>query len=289
VDLAAADSHSVLTFALTGAAWGRILTELVASGLLTTTFTLLRDFDEAILDLVVATPANLDILAGDYLAAPESFDTPAVAGVPGRAAVAARPGVRRVAAIAAIAARPAVAGPPSLAFISMATITRLHEATEAAPLLALGLLAGLLGPVSTRVVRIDGLSTVRTSTAILAPNLARHLGLTGPLSPDSNPALAVQLRAFVLAAFDALTKIFATSLLTEASLQAEATDAFRYLLGTAAERTAVEKRRIGFIQDKCLWGCICPHCVGQLCVQWLCPVALFRPSCSSILHQCSSG
>jgi hypothetical protein len=83
-DLAAAQLRSVLTGSLTGAAWGRILTEFVASGLLNLQFTKRRELLVAVKAVQINNPGNLALLAADWLAI-ESFDTPAVpAAAPGR-------------------------------------------------------------------------------------------------------------------------------------------------------------------------------------------------------------
>ena len=76
-DLAAAQVRSVLTGSLTGAAWGRVLTEYVASGLLNMQFTKRRELLIAVKDLQINNPGNLALLAADWLAV-EAFDTPAV-------------------------------------------------------------------------------------------------------------------------------------------------------------------------------------------------------------------
>ena len=58
-DLAAAQLRSVLTGSLTGAAWGRILTEFVASGLLNLQFTKRRELLVAVKAVQINNPGNL--------------------------------------------------------------------------------------------------------------------------------------------------------------------------------------------------------------------------------------
>ena len=64
-DLAAAQLRSVLTGSLTGAAWGRILTEFVASGLLNLQFTKRRELLVAVKAVQINNPGNLALLAAD--------------------------------------------------------------------------------------------------------------------------------------------------------------------------------------------------------------------------------
>ena len=150
-DLAAAQLRSVLTGSLTGAAWGRILTEYVASGLLNFQFTKRRELLVAVKAVQINTPNNLAILAADWLAI-ETFDTPAVPAVPGG-----RGRGRGRGAVAAVAAVPVVLGPPNLKFIDLASVSRLLDPLASSPLEAFGILAGMLGPCSTRAVRLDQL------------------------------------------------------------------------------------------------------------------------------------
>ena len=72
---------SVFTFALTGVAFSRILTELAASGLLSAgPFEYQRDADAALCALTVVNPANLAIQLNDFVPL-ESFDQAATAAV----------------------------------------------------------------------------------------------------------------------------------------------------------------------------------------------------------------
>ena len=81
VDLAFFSTHSVLTIAFDGATWGTILTELVASGLLATSFSSAPTLRESLFNLTIANPANL-VLSHTSVALGDPFDTPAVPGVP---------------------------------------------------------------------------------------------------------------------------------------------------------------------------------------------------------------
>ena len=85
-DQAAALAVNALTFRLTDACWSRILTELTAAQIFAKTAHSIDELHDAIRDAVIPTPANLDLIAGDWRNA-EAFALPAGAGA---AAVAAR-------------------------------------------------------------------------------------------------------------------------------------------------------------------------------------------------------
>jgi len=240
-DLAAANAHSVLTGALTGAAWSRILTEYVASGLLTMHFTKRRELLTAVKALQVNTPGNLALLAGDWLAAIEPFDTPPVVGA------AAGRGRGRGAA-AAVVAVPLIPGPAALKFVDLASVARLWDPSAHCPLEAFCILAGMLGPCSTRAIRMDAMSFVVTSAEILRANLTKFLGFGAAGASDG--ALAAQLGPFVITVMDNLTDLFAATDAGEFHLQREALAAFRFYFSSAEERSAVISDRIGFIDDR---------------------------------------
>ena len=113
-DLAAFDNHDPLTSNFVAAAWSRWLTNIVASGFLTSgVFDRARDARAALLALALQSP--LVILASDF----GPFETFDVAGVPGVAAippVAAVPGRRARGgqpAVRAVRAQPGVPGVPA--------------------------------------------------------------------------------------------------------------------------------------------------------------------------------
>ena len=76
-DHLAFQSISMLNFRLTGAAWSRVLTEFVASDLLSKTFSDLRGLRLALGALEISAPASLVLLASD-LDPGEDFDAPVV-------------------------------------------------------------------------------------------------------------------------------------------------------------------------------------------------------------------
>ena len=251
-DLALIRTTSSLTLALTGVFWSRYLSELVDSGLVSTTLTKLRQLDEAMTNLVVTSPSNLVLSAADFLA----VDPYAVAAIPAVLARAAIAGARRsagtparsaVPAVAAVAAVAGAGGDPDQRFLTLASIARLHSDGSPCPLTALSILAGMLGPVGTHAERADELSMVATTAVVLAQNLASYLGLDATSATPG--VLAVNLRDFLLAAYRNLTPVFAAPTPSPAELTSEATDSFRFLLGSADEQTAVEARRLRFVED----------------------------------------
>ena len=99
---------SVLTLSLSAPAWSRILTELVASGLLAVPIASLQVLSEILKNLTVHDKNHL-LISPDDVDAGEPFDTPAVAY---QAAVPVRGrGGGRVAGRAAVPAVPEVPGP----------------------------------------------------------------------------------------------------------------------------------------------------------------------------------
>ena len=75
-DQAAALAVNALTFRLTDACWSRILTELTAAQIFAKTAHSIDELHDAIRDAVIPTPANLDLIAGDWRNA-EAFALPA--------------------------------------------------------------------------------------------------------------------------------------------------------------------------------------------------------------------
>ena len=245
-DLATARLHSALTVAFQAAAWSRWLTELASSGLLAKApFDRLRDSDAAMELLTLANPNQLDILAADYLAT-ETWFSPGTPAVAARRAGGGRP------ARAAVAAGPPGPGPAELAFLELCKIDRLADTSLPCPLLALGRLSGMLGPVSTRAVRIDVLSSVRITAVSLRSYLARALGLDAATAANgaSDPPLALAIFEHVLAAFDALTDVLSPKTINETALRSEALDAFRFVQGSDADRNGIVTRRLRFIEDR---------------------------------------
>ena len=260
--MATARLHSVLTIAFNAAAWSRWLTELAASSLLDKApFERVRDSDAAMELLTLANPNQLDILAADYLAV-ETWLTPGTPAVAGRRAGGGHP------ARAAIPAGPPLPGPSELAFLELCKIDRLADTGLPCPLLALGRLSGMLGPVSTRASRTDVLSSVRITAVSLRSYLARALGLESAAAATaaSDPPLALSIFEHVLAAYDALTDVLSPKTITETALRSEALDAFRFVQGSDSDRNGIVTRRLRFIEDRHPRKYICGPDYGPLCL-----------------------
>lgn len=155
---------SFLEFDLNVAAWNRIIDEYDVSGLAQALqnagATTLEAFDQTTRSLNLVDATNL-ILEMNDVERRELFDTPA-GGAPrgrGRGHAAARVAV--------------VPGPPVLKFLEVCKIPWLEDTDGAvANLWPLAYLAGMLGPVSTRAVRLQAVSTVQLNSALIVQQLA---------------------------------------------------------------------------------------------------------------------
>ena len=231
--LLAFNTRSPLVLAFEGAFWSRILTEYVASGLLSMSFSDLPSFCDALSRLVIGTPANLLVLAPDIRVG-EDFATPGVAAVPGRAARGSRPAVPAVPAI------PATPGPAELEVLSLVTIEALREPGTPSPLLALARLMAVLGGVLTRASRDSPLCLAKMTMALLRPNLERRI--FGAAGGASNAAVAFHLKAFLLEVN--LPPMFASRSAKPNDALKDLSDAIRYSFGTDEDRIAVETARL---------------------------------------------
>jgi hypothetical protein len=241
--LLAFNTRSPLDLAFEGAFWSRILTEYVASGLLSASFSDLPSFCLALSQLGVNTPANLLILAPDIRVG-EEFSTPGVAAVPGRAAAR---GQRR--AVPAIPAVPAAPGPAELEVLNLLTIESLREPGTSSPLLALAKLMAVLGGVLTRASRTPPLCLAKMTMALLRPNLERRI--FGSAGGASDAAVAFHLKTFLLDVN--LPPMFASRSARPADALKDFSDAIRYSFGTDEDRTAVETARLASAN-----GCAAP-------------------------------
>lgn len=260
-DLAIARTRTPLTISFSAGAWSRWLTELVASGILANApYARLRDSDAVLLEMTITTPANLEVLAGDY----SPFEDFASAGTPGVPGVAARPALGRGttvrdgpnqaarAAVAAVAAIPPNPGPPELAFIQSASLVVLNLPGSHAPLQSFCRLVGALGPAGSRAIRDDLTSTVRTTALSLRVHLGKSLGLGSSLAltASNDAALAREMSTSIASAYDALTTDLALNEASEFGLSRELLDAYLFLLGSAADVEAVLTRRLIYIEDR---------------------------------------
>lgn len=227
-----------LQFDLSDAAWTRIFQEYLDSDLPR----LLREayasslitLDDVIKNLVPNSPDRLTLRAADLLLR-EAFDTPAVAAVPARG---------RNAAVPAVAAAP---GPPELAFLNLCSIALLEDPdSPGSPLLPLSRLAGMLGPCSTRDKRLEVVSTVQLTGALIRQQLSSRFGC------QADGAMAVNLKDFMLDTY--LPSVFGATIASEEELRREARDACSYRRSTQG-RVDVEISRISYLRTRYVQLC----------------------------------
>ena len=250
--LAFFDSTHILNFALSGAAWGRVLTELVASGLLSAPIADLPALFGSLRDLSIVNAANLTLFPADSIQG-EDFS---IAGVPGVAGVAAQPAVaqvgrrgavnfvpgrRAVPAVAAVAAIPPIVGPTELEPLVHLSLSTVQDTSLSAPLEPLSQLALFFGDHLTRASRTAAGAPARLAMGILRPNLERRIfGAVG----QPAEAVAVEIPRF-LAGLELPTLWHAPSF--DASLTRRTlSDTLRYQYGSAEDRRAVETSRLGY-------------------------------------------
>ena len=164
-DVAAACLAHALNFRLNGAAWGRILTELDASGAFASAFNTLPAFHAHLFSINITIPANLHIVAADH-----SLGAGWALGV-GAVAVRSR----------------------AIRFLSLATLDLLELGSgplaRVAPFVVVCQLVGAIGPVSTAAARNNEMSLVQAVGSLI------H-GAAGATVADA--ALARDLRKLLL-------------------------------------------------------------------------------------------
>ena len=250
-----ANNISSLTFALTGAAFSRILSELAASGLLAAgPFAHQRDADAALTALVISNHALLELQVADFFPV-DPFDTPAVAAVPaviggrgrgrGRGAVAAVPGQ------AAIAAVP---GPPNLAFLDICSMLAFADAHGGPhPLTTFCLLVGALGPLASHASRLASRSSVHALAHALRASSALSAGVdTATAAPPAGDTIIFSsVPQTIESAYGALTEALALDKITAPGLSVELRDALVFARGDQALCDAIITRRLFFLKDRC--------------------------------------
>ena len=165
-DLAAANAVNALTVRLTDACWSRILTELNSAQVFTRTANSIDELHDFLKEANIPTPANLDLVAGDWRNA-EAFALPAGGGA------------------AAVAAR-ALLTP--IRFLSLLAVPSVEEPAAPLPLGLLCTIIGSLGPCLTQASRRTETSTVQLTTS----TLRIHLAATAP----TDGLLAVKVAPF---------------------------------------------------------------------------------------------
>lgn len=208
-DIAAAKLVSILRFRLTGAAWTRILGELVASGYAAAPLRSLRDSDKQLSGLTAANPNNLHLVAADW-AAGDAFAIPGGSGD-------------------AAAARRAVLTP--MAYLNIVDCVLLQR-TGVLPFKRVADLAGYLGACQTQASRYDAVGTPSATAAALST-------VCGAAAvPDGLRARAVARALDRLL----LPSTIRSITLDESELAAELPDGIEYHSTTAGARNFLESR-----------------------------------------------
>ena len=243
-------NRNALTLQLNTAWWSTYLTELVAGGLLRATLASREELQLVIKDVTPVNPAALLVSAGDW-AACEDFaapGAPAVPGVPGAAAVRARgtrAAIPAVPAVPPVPAGPPVPGPAELAFLNLASVALLEDHGGPCPWAAVARVCGMLGAAVTRAIRLEAMSNVRRTAALLRAAVARNLGLAATAEYDA--PIAGELGNFLRAAFvpDGLEAHGVST----AELSSEAADAFR-AQRSKADLMAIEEKRFHLLNHR---------------------------------------
>lgn len=230
-----------LEFDLTDAAWTRIIDEFSDSDLpriLRESYaSTLIGLDDTLKSLTPNNPGNLVLFPADLLRR-EAFDTPAAAAAPARGGRGGRGGRG---APPQPAAAP-VPGPPELAFLNLCSVALLEDPdSPSLPLLPLSRLAGMLGPYSTRDTRLDAVSTIQLTSALIRQQLASRYGC------QADGAMAVNLKDFILDTY--LPAVFSATVASEEELRREARDACSYRRSTQG-RVDVEISRISYLRSR---------------------------------------
>ena len=251
IDIPAARCITPLNLALAGAAWARILNQLMASSFDGIVSTCRSELIDGIAALTLQNPADLIITAVDWLLGEDTTFVSAVAPIPAVAAapavraqgrrnqagyVPARPAVPGRAAVPGVLGRPAL--DPALRFLSLVCIIELEEPGESAWVL-LSYLMGLLGACLSQPERNRASSQVQLSARALATGCHRHFGT----ATTDDYSLAGNLRDYLRLAAHALPKVFLSTGLDSSALRAEGRDAMLYVRDDEGRR-AVEQSRV---------------------------------------------
>ena len=210
-DQAAALAVNALTFRLTDACWSRILTELTAAQIFAKTAHSIDELHDAIRDATIPTPANLDLIAGDWRNS-EAFALPAGAGA---AAVAARARLNPI------------------RFLSLLSVPTVEEPTAPFPFGLLCSIVGALGPCLTQAARRVETSTVQLTAATLRLHLAATAPTDGLLAIKVVPFFKSKLLPFQLRCIG----------VTEIELREELEDGIEYKRSDQG-KLAIEEKRV---------------------------------------------
>ena len=242
-DLAAANAVNALTLRLTDACWSRILTELRAAQVFTKTANSIDELHAFIKDATIPTPANLDLVAGDWRNA-EAFALPGGAGA------------------AAVAARAQLT---PIRFLSLLAVPTVEEPTAPLPLGLLCAIVGALGPCLTQAARRVETSTVQLTAATLRLHLAHTAPTDGLLAIKVVPFFKSKLLPFQLRCIG----------VTEVELREELEDGIEYKRSDQG-KLAIEEKRVHLLAT----GYATPFSHSSPCRRlWPAPVSLGFPLC----------
>ena len=217
-DLAAANAVNALTVRLTDACWSRILTELTSAQVFTRTANSIDELHDFLKEANIPTPANLDLVAGDWRNA-EAFALPA-----GGAA-------------AAVAAR-ALLTP--IRFLTLLAVPSVEEPAAPLPLGLLCTIIGSLGPCLTQASRRTETSTVQLTTSTLRIHLAATAPTDGLLAVKVAPFFRSKQLPFQLRGLG----------VTETELREELEDGIEYKRSDQG-KLAIEEKRIHLLATGC--------------------------------------
>ena len=248
-----ASTVSAFTFALTGVAFSRILTELAASGLLNAgPFEYQRDSDAALCALTAVNPANLAIQPNDFLAL-ESFDQAAIAAVAAVLGDRCRGRGRGQGAVALVPAQAAIPGPLNLAFVDMCSMADFADAQVGpCPLMTFVRLLGALGEVATRASRLQSQSPAHRIAHALRSSAAISSGVDAATAapPAGDSVVSFAIPQTIDSAFDALTVYLTLDKISSLGLATELRDALVSARGDQAQCDAITIRRLHLIGDR---------------------------------------
>ena len=236
-DLAAANAVNVLTVRLTDACWSRILTELNSAQVFARTANSVNELHDFLKEANIPTPANLDLVAGDWRNA-EAFTLPGGGGA------------------AAAAARQLLA---PIRFLSLLVVPTVEDPAAPLPLGLLGAIVGSLGPSLTQASRRAETSTVQLTAATLRIHLASTAPTDGLLAVKVAPFFRAKQLPFQLRGLG----------VSETELREELEDGIEYKRSDQG-KLAVEEKRIHLLAIGCA-GPSLPISCGRLAR--LCPAS----------------
>jgi hypothetical protein len=217
-DLAAANAVNVLAVRLTDACWSRILTELNSAQVFARTANSVNELHDFLKEANIPTPANLDLVAGDWRNA-EAFTLPGGGGA------------------AAAAARQLLA---PIRFLSLLAVPTVEEPAAPLPLGLLCAIVGSLGPSLTQASRRVETSTVQLTAATLRIHLASTASTDGLLAVKVAPFFKAKQLPFQLRNLG----------VSETELREELEDGIEYKRSDQG-KLAVEEKRIHLLAVGC--------------------------------------